>query len=105
MFVHDSKIKEFCRFYKDDAAVRRNLAFETGYYVPLRRIAIVRAGMNRLKSAHLGHETSGAASADNVKAYRDMMEEGSKALLRAIVAEHDYAFKKPCLLARHFPHL
>lgn len=85
MFVHDSKIKEFCRFYKDDTAVRRNLAFETGYYVPLRRIAIVRASMNRLKSAHLGHETTGAVSADNVQANKDMMAKGSKDLLRGIV--------------------
>lgn len=86
MFVPDSKIKEFCRYYSDDSTVRRNLAFECGFHVPLHRIAKVRKALSVLRAAHLGHATTCQPPAhENAQAQKDMMEKGSKDLLRAIV--------------------
>ena len=95
MFVPDSKVKEYCRYYSDDSTVRRNLAFECGFYVPLHRIAKVRKTLHLLKAAHLGHATTCQPPAhENATEQRERMAKASRALLTAIVREHGYMFKK-----------
>lgn len=85
MFIFDNQIKQFCKFYSDDSTVRQMLAFETGCYVPKRRIARIRAKLDKQRVAHSGYlSATGVEVHENTQRNRKMMEQGSADLLRAI---------------------